>query len=218
MTRQLPLSFPWHERFVWSRFVAGPNAELVERLRGPREGFACFWLWGAPGVGKTHLLQALCREDGGVYVPAAAPKALDGYEAFERVVIDDVDTWFGDPRAEAALFRLFNEQDARGHVLVVAGRHTPTQARFALPDLASRLRGTAIFEVQALTEEATAGALVRAARDRGIELGDDAVRFLLLRAKRDLATLLTLLDAIDREALAAGRRVTVPLVKQALAL
>ena len=44
------------------------------------------------------------------------------------------------------------------------------------------------------------------------------MRFLLLRAKRDLATLLTLLDAIDREALAAGRRVTVPLVKQALAL
>ena len=218
MSQQLPLCFPLRERFLWSRFVAGANGELIERLRQRPEGFACFWLWGAAGVGKSHLLQALCREDGGVYVPAREIRELDGYEAFERVAIDDVDAWFGDAGAEEALFRLFNEQFARGHVLAVAGRRPPAQARFALPDLASRLRGAAIFEVRPLTEEALAAALARAAKDRGIELGDDAVRYLLLHANRDLATLLTLLDAIDREAMATSRRVTVPLVKRALAL
>lgn len=218
MTRQLPLRFPLRERFVWGRFVRDTNAELIERLRRPHDGFACFWLWGGAGVGKSHLLQALCREDGGVYVPAPALRELEGYEAFERVVIDDVDFWVGDQCAEESLFRLFNEQFARGHVLVVAGRRPPAEVRFALPDLASRLRGATVFQVRALAEEATTGALVRAARDRGIDLGDDAVRFLMLRAKRDLATLLALLDAIDREALAAGRRVTVPLIKRALAL
>lgn len=218
MTRQLPLRFPLRERFVWRRFVAGANAELVERLRAPQDGFMCCWLWGAPGVGKSHLLQALCREEGGVYLPATETRGLDGLEAFERVCIDDVDAWFGDRRAEEALFHLHNELFARGHALTVASRRPPREAPFALPDLASRLRGAAIFEVRPLTEAGTAAALVHAAADRGIELGDDAVRYLLLRTNRDLATLLTLLDAIDGESLASGRRVTVPLVKRALTL
>lgn len=216
MTAQLPLAFPLRDRFAWDRFVVGANGELARLLKRPVAGFACVWAWGAPGVGKSHLLQALCREQGGAYVPAPALRQLDGYEAFERVLIDDVDVWFGDRPAEEALFRLYNQQLAQGHQLALAGRCPPAAARFALPDLASRLRGGACFEMLPLDEAAVAEALQRAAADRGIRLGEDALRFLQRHASRDLASLLTLLERVDREALAAGRPVTVPLLKRAL--
>lgn len=216
MTAQLPLAFPLRDRFAWDRFVVGANGALAKLLQRPVAGFACVWAWGAPGVGKSHLLQALCREQGGAYVPAPALRALDGYEAFERVLIDDVDVWFGDRGAEEALFQLYNQQLARGHQLALAGRCPPAAARFALPDLASRLRGGTCVEMLPLNEAAVAEALQRAAADRGIQLGEDALRFLQHHATRDLPSLLKLLERVDREALAAGRRVTVPLLRSAL--
>jgi len=49
-------------------------------------------------------------------------------------------------------------------------------------------------------------------------LGDDIVSYLLTRYSRDLGFLMTLLDRLDRYALAEHRLITVPLLKQMLAV
>ena len=218
MTRQLPMTFPLRTRFTFERFTVGPNRELVEDLRAPVDGFRCTWLWGAPGVGKTHLLQAVCHAPGSAYVPARDLRDIDGYQAFERVLIDDVDAWLGDRGMEEALFHLYNEQLAAGHALAVAADRTPATATFALSDLASRLRGAACFEMAALSDNAAIPALKRAAHDRGFLLSDEVVRYLMRRVGRGLPELLEHLDRIDRASMSASRRVTVAFVKEALAL
>ena len=60
--------------------------------------------------------------------------------------------------------------------------------------------------------------LKRAARDRGFDLPDDVVGFLMRRVGRGLPELLDHLETIDRASMSARRRVTVALVKEALAL
>ena len=216
--RQVPLAFRLRERFTLDRFLVGGNAELVTSLRRPVDGFYCAWAWGRSGAGKSHLLQGIAQNTGGAFVPATEIPAVDGYEVFDRVLIDDIHAWIGDRTAEEALLRLYHNRLERGLVLVATARNPPARMRFALPDLASRLRAAACFEVAPLTDEAAGAVLRRLAQDRGFDLDANVVSFLLRRTGRDMEDLLSLLETIDAESLSAQRRVTVPFVKQVLRL
>ena len=218
MARQVPLVFPLRERFTLDRFVVGGNAELVTTVRRPVDGFSCVWIWGPPGSGKSHVLQAISHETGGAFIPAAEIPSVDGYEVFDRLLIDDVHTWIGDQSAEEALLRLYNNRLERGFPLVATATRPPGQLDFALADLASRLRSSACFEISPPSDEAAGEILQRVARDRGFDLDPSVVSFLLRRTGRDLADLLRLLETIEAESLSAQRRITVPFVKQVLEL
>ena len=216
--RQVPLAFTLRERFTLDRFLVGGNTELVESVLRPVDGFFCAWVWGRSGAGKSHLLQAISHETGGAFVPATELPGVDGYEVFDRVLVDDIHAWIGDRPPEESLLRLYDNRFARGHALVMTARKPPAQLRFALPDLASRLRSAACFEISPPNDEAAAAVLRRAASDRGFDLDESVVSFLLRRTGRDLKDLLRLLETIDVESLSAQRRVTVPFVKQVLGL
>ena len=216
--RQVPLAFTLRERFTLDRFIVGENAELVASVRRPVDGFFCAWVWGRSGAGKSHLLQAVSHETGGAFVPATEIPRVDGYEVFDRVLIDDIHTWIGDNSAEEALMRLYDNRLERGLVLVATARKPPAQLCFVLPDLASRLRSSACFEILPPSDEAASVVLRRVAQDRGFDLDASVVAFLLRRTGRDLADLLRLLETIDAESLSAQRRITVPFVKQVLEL
>ncbi len=216
--RQVPLTFTLRERFTLDHFIVGGNAELAARVCRPVDGFFCTWVWGRSGAGKSHLLQAVSHETGGAFVPATQIPGVNGYEVFDRVLIDDIHAWIGDRAAEEALLRLYNNRLERGLVLVATARKPPTQLCFALPDLASRLRSSACFEISPPSDEEASAVLRRVAQDRGFDLDARVVSFLLRRTGRDLADLLRLLETIDVESLSAQRRITVPFVKQVLEL
>ena len=218
MTRQLPMRFPLRERFTFDRFAVGANREAVEHLRTPVDGFRCIWLWGRAGTGKSHLLQAACHAYDGAYVPARKLRDVAGYEAFDHVLIDDVGLWLGDRGTEEALFRLYNASLECGHALTLTAARPPKSTDFALTDLASRLRSATCFELLALSDEDAVPVLKRAARDRGFDLPDDVVGYLMRRVGRGLPEMLEHIETIDRASLSASRRVTVQFVKEALAL
>lgn len=216
--QQVPLAFPLRERFTLDQFLVGGNTELLASVCRPVDGFYCAWVWGRPGSGKSHLLQAVSHETGAAFVPATEIPNVHGYEVFDRVLVDDVHAWIGDRVSEEALLSLYNNRLQDGLVLVAAARKPPGELRFAIPDLASRLRASACFEMLPPSDEAAGTVLQRVAQDRGFELDANVVSFLLSRTDRDLAALLRLLEAIDVESLSAQRRVTVPFIKQVLAL
>ena len=74
-----------------------------------------------------------------------------------------------------------------------------------------------VFQVQALDENARVSALQLRSRHRGLELPDDTARYLLKRSRRDMASLYEILDRLDKEALRAKRRLTIPFVRDVLA-
>ena len=69
--------------------------------------------------------------------------------------------------------------------------------------------GTARFDL--------AVALTRHSALRGFRIDEPATSFLLQRVGRDLALLMQWLDRIDRFALARQRRITIPLIREAIA-
>ena len=225
-TAQLPLHFVLSRGRRFANFEATPeNAELVDAVRR-------FAADGAPGrvlvvgdagSGKSHLLEAASAEaSAGGDAVAFAPMrewssqdvdAVRGLGRSALVCIDDVDAIAGNRAWEEALLALVEEAASwRARVLVSAGA-MPPGIPFALADLRSRLSAATPYRLRELDDEGRARALRRHASARGIELPDDVLGYVLTRHRRDMPSLVALLDRLDYHSMARQRRLTVPFVR-----
>lgn len=225
--RQLPLRVRLHDRALFASYLPGPNAQvagqLAELARHQRSGF--WWLCGPEGSGKTHLLQALCTAAGAgaQYVPlselaAYGPAALAGWHGARWLCLDEAAVVIGNSEWERALFAVYRDCEERGASLLLAARAAPPQLSFALPDLASRCAAGLRLTLRALDEPAQLAALRLRAQQRGFDLPDETARYLQRRLPRDMRSLFAVLDELDAAALAAQRRLTVPFIRDVLAL
>lgn len=222
---QLALPLTLADHAVFGSFWPQGNEPLVaflEDLADGSGGPGC-WLWGARATGKSHLLQATCERagDAAIYLPLgllldAGPAMLDGVAARSVVCIDDVDRAAGLENWEYALFGLCNQLLDLGGSLVCSAVAAPRDCGMRLADLQSRFSQLPTFRVAVLAEPARIEALKLRARHRGLELPDETARFMLGRARRDMASLYRLLDRLDAAALQAQRRLTVPFVRDVL--
>jgi DnaA family protein len=227
--RQLPLGVGLGVSLRFETYAAGANAMAVAALQrvGDGESTASVWIYGPAGSGKSHLLQAACARAGDsgrstawlplTLVKREGPGLLDGFERLDLVALDDLDAVAGDADWEAALFTLYNGLAERRGRLAVAAAGSPVATAIRLPDLASRLAASEVHRLEPLPEADQAAALRRRAQHRGLELPEETLAFLTRRAPRNFATLCRMLDALDLEALAAQRRLTVPFVRDWLA-
>ena len=70
--------------------------------------------------------------------------------------------------------------------------------------------------VQPLKDEEKGAMLIEQAQQRGFDLPVDVMRYVLHHAPRDMPSLLSLFDELDKLSLQTQRRITVPLVKTLL--
>jgi DnaA family protein len=223
---QLALPLQLADHAVFESYLESGNEALVATLAhiaSDDEGHGC-WLWGASATGKTHLLQAVCDAAGdrSVYIPLSSVAGfgsgiLDGLSSRELICIDDIDRVAGLPEWEVALFDLCNQLIDAGSQLLVSAMSAPRECPIELADLRSRLARLPVFQLHALGEDERVSALQLRSRHRGLELPDETARYLLKRSRRDMASLYELLDTLDKEALRAKRRLTIPFVREVLA-
>lgn len=202
-------------------FIAGRNGALLHemsRLLEQGRGEGALYVWGATGSGKTHLLQAsvaaaIARGLSAGYVDCAGRGLDPALDSQQWLALDNVQHL--DEEDQFQLFALFNRARELGHVLVVAGP-CPAPRLPLRSDLTTRLGWGLSFEVQALDDSDKTLALCRHAQRRGFDLPADVARYLLIHLPRDMHTLATALDMIDRVSLMQHRTITLPLVRQAL--
>jgi DnaA-homolog protein len=219
---QYPFDFAIQTELSFDNFVSSPaNAALLHFLQGfAHSNERLCYLWGGMGSGKTHLLQALCQgSDRAVYIPlqqmlAHGPHTLDGLETLDMIVLDDLQVVAGQIAWEEKLFELFNAVQAAGGRLCFAATAGLALLPLQLPDLRSRLQLCVSYAV--VENEDAAKALIMRARaeQRGIELKDEVMQYIMLRNSRNLHDLMAVLDKLDELSLAEQRRVTIPFVKE----
>jgi DnaA family protein len=185
-------------------FIAGSNEEALHSLKMAIDGAneaRFIYLWGAPGSGKSHLLQA-CHD-----------LALE--RDLPLSVVDDVNTL--DEEAQIELFNYFNQLRASGGILITSGNAAPTQMGLR-DDLATRLAWGLVYQLHPLSDEEKAKALKTHAKERGMKLPDEVVDYCLRYLRRDLPTLMAVLNALDKWSLTEKKPVTVPMLKKLLQL
>ncbi|MBN8223540.1 MAG: DnaA regulatory inactivator Hda [Xanthomonadales bacterium] len=229
MGPQLPLAlrYPPDQRF--ESYIAPPDGALAA-LSWLAAGTGADWVYlaGASRTGKTHLALAVCAaaEQQGrraAYLPAIAAagrmrEALDALEGHDVVAVDGLDAIAGAWEDEVALFDFHNRARGSGLNVLYTARSIPDDIGLVLPDLRSRLGQCTRIALGALDDDGRRRVLRERAQRRGLVLEEAAIDWLMTRTDRDLARLLALLERIDRESLAAQRRVTVPFLRRMLGL
>lgn len=227
---QLPLAlrYPPEQRF--ETWIGAPAvlAQLQSLARGDggRLLGRNFYLQGAIGSGKTHLLLATCAAVdalGGrcdylslARVRGRARAAFEGLECTGLLALDDVDAIAGNREDEIALFDLHNRARDAGSGLIYAARDVPAALPLVLPDLRSRLVQCTLLGLRMLDDVGRAEVLRQRAAARGLQFDEAALDWLLRRHSRDLSDLGVLFERLDQASLAAQRRLTVPFLRQVL--
>jgi DnaA family protein len=211
MPEQIPLNlFPIPTPSL-GNFVIGPNGAALAALDAAvrRQGAEFIHLWGPPGCGRSHLIEALAGPTVSATVPA--------YHAEQHLyAVDDVHRL--SPGEQAALFNLQNAiRDANGaghRSVLVTSADLPPAALALREDVRTRLGWGLVFGLQSIGDDDLALALESHAVARGLKIGSELVPYMLTRLPRDIRSLLGVLDAADHFSLARGKALTVPVLRQ----
>jgi DnaA family protein len=225
---QLPLGVQLREAVSFDTFWPGPNADTVATLRGLVEKPGAVFLYSTGGFGKTHLLQALARAATEAGKRAAyldlhefrgqPPSALEGLEALDVVCLDSMHTVFLQTPWTLGVLRLTDELRARGKSIALAAKQPPERADSVLPDLATRLSAFTVFGLKPLFDADRRAYLRERASARGLEMSEDVATLIVSRMERSIPELLAVVEQLDRAALAAQRKLTLPFVRQMFGL
>lgn len=228
---QLSLGIKLRDEATFANFFRGPNAAAVaavEAIADPSSGLDLnyLYLWGAPGSGRSHLLQAACHRAAEVqalamYLPLGearlhGPQILEGMEGFDLLCLDDLDHIARDPAWEEAIFHLYNRIRDQGGRLLVASSSAPRALDLALADLTSRLGSGLIYQLAQLNDEDKQRMLQLRTELRGLQMPVEVARYILSRGSRDMGALFDALEHLDQASLEAQHRLTIPFVKRVM--
>jgi chromosomal replication initiator protein len=211
--------------FVLNRFVAGPCNQLalsaaVAVAEQPGMVYNPLVVYGAHGIGKTHLLQGVVRAAGDrlgagrcLYVPCGtfvddAVRALeDGwtgelrerYGAVALLAVDDVHLLAGRERSQEEFFHVLNSLLASQRQVVLSADRLPSEIADLQPRLASRITAglTVVLDMPCL--ETRMAILKDKARLLGIGVPEEVVRMIAERYDdvRAMADALVRLDTLS---------------------
>ncbi len=220
--RQLLLDWGAARPQTLDSFVIGRNRELAALLRrvadrttdAPDQRFVT--IWGDPGAGKSHLLNAL-KASGSARLlsPERSSREFAWSPGCALYLIDDCERL--NERQQHALFNLYNQVQDTGGTLIAAAGLPPAQLALR-EDLRTRLGWGLVYQLHGLTDEEKIAALSHAAQARGLALSPGVLPYLLTHFRRDMQSLSAMLDALDRYSLETQRPITMPLLRELLQL
>lgn len=230
MNQQLALAIQLNDEATLTDFCWGDNLLLQQQIQATLKGQGerLIYLWGTPGSGKSHLLQACCHAMEGhraaIYLPLHilqewGPQVIDGIEEQALIALDDIDAIARNAAWEEAVFHVYNRVRDNGQTsLIITGNCPPSQSLLDLLDLRSRLSWGLVFQLMELSDTDKISVIQLQAQKRGFELPASVGRFLINRCARNMHDLQGLLNRLDEASLVAQRKITIPFVKHVLGI
>lgn len=225
-TPQLPLALRAPADRIFDTYVGNPMAVSLLRALAQGDARDFVFLSGPSSSGKSHLLLAsvsAARAAGrdAAYLALGTARGhlrelLASQEDTSLIALDGLDDIAGERDDEIALFDFHNRARATDCSVLYAAHGTPAALTLSLPDLRSRLAQCTQLPLPAPDDDTRRAVLHLRAKNRGLELDDAVLDFLLRRVDRDLTSLVELLARLDSASLAAQRRITVPFLREFL--
>ena len=212
-------------------FTAG---ESISAAPG-KTAFNPLFLFGGPGLGKTHLAQAIgiaikkkYPELVVLYVPANRFKTqymdavnvknkltdfLAFYMKIDVLIVDDIQD-LQSPGSQNAFFNIFNHLHQSGKQLIFTSDRPSVQLENFEERLLSRLKWGLSVELQRPDFNTRLHMLKARAFREGVKLSDDVLHFLATRIKSNFRELEGALISLIANATLAHKEVTVELAEQ----
>jgi chromosomal replication initiation ATPase DnaA len=173
-------------------------------------------LIGPPASGKTHLARVWQALSG---AKTLEPDLLginfvDRLEAGTALIVEDADRG---SYQENALFHLINLARENRLFVLLTARSTPSRWNVKLPDLRSRLNALHAIEIGSPDDALIQTVMLKHFTDRQLDIDPKVLTYLALRVDRSLAAAAEAVAAVDRAALATGRKISRQLVNEVIA-
>ncbi|MEZ4553470.1 MAG: chromosomal replication initiator protein DnaA [Dehalococcoidia bacterium] len=229
------------ERYTFDHFIVGPANRLAFAAA---EGVAAepgrlynpLFLYGAAGLGKTHLLQAIghrTMEDGlrvaylsaeqftNQLITAIQQRKQEEFRARYRsadvLLIDDIQFIAGKEQTQQEFFHTFNELYEDAKQIVITSDKSPA----LIPQIEERLRTRfewgMIADIQAPDMETRVAILQAKARDQRARVPDEVFQLIAARYTNNIRELEGSLTRILAYSRLTGEPLTTELVQSALA-
>jgi chromosomal replication initiator protein len=172
LARQATAPPALNRALTFDTFVVGDENRLAftaaqALAKGDTTSPSPFVVFGASGLGKTHLLSAIgwvCHEQGSAvlyataerfgndYVSALAAKRIDAFRGAYRgcdvLIIDDIQFLEGKEKFQEEFFHAFNELHAMGRRIIVSADRAPMHLTGLSDALRSRLQWGLAVDLQ----------------------------------------------------------------------
>lgn len=202
-------------RYTLDNFVLGSNNDLAVSVArnivdNPGVKFNPFFLYGGPGLGKTHLVQAIgnallernpklkilylpTSEFYSGFIKALAAKKADEYRQkfmkLDVLIIDDFQMIMNKDASQVEFFDIFNAlYQANKHIIVTSDR-LPDQIKSVDERLASRLTWAGAYDLQLPQFEDRCAILRSKAEFKGAEIEDEAIEYIAENIKSNIRAL-----------------------------
>ncbi|MBQ3464756.1 chromosomal replication initiator protein DnaA [Candidatus Saccharibacteria bacterium] len=193
-----------NSKYTLDNFVIGSNNDLAVSaaksiIDAPGTRFNPFFLYGGPGLGKTHLVQAIGNEllnrnpDYKIlYTPISdfysdfidAVKLGKGKEfnhkfrKLDCLIIDDFQFIVGKEKSQEEFFNIFNDLYQLNKQIIVTSDRLPNQIKSVDERLASRLTWAGAFDLQLPKFEDKCAILRAKAEAIGAEIEPEAIEYI----------------------------------------
>jgi chromosomal replication initiation ATPase DnaA len=173
-------------------------------------------LIGPQASGKTHLARVWQALSGAHALDTDTLRMdfIDGLGAGTALIVEDADRSAYD---EKALFHLLNLARENGLSVLLTARTAPSRWHLSLPDLLSRLNAVPAVEIGPPDEALIRTVMLKHFADRQLDIDPKVLTYLSLHVERSLAAAAAAVAAVDRAALATGRKISRQLVAEVLA-
>ncbi len=201
-------------KYRFDNYVVGGNNDLAVSaahaiVEAPGERYNPYFIYGGPGLGKTHLIQAIgneilerAPETKVLYVTIeqfyhdfveAMRKKLGGfadkYRSVDVLIIDDFQFIVGKEKSQDEFFHTFNELHQKNKQIIVSSDRLPTQIATVDERLSSRLMMGVPIDIQMPDFEVRCAILKSKADLMGIEIENSAIEYLAENIKTNIREL-----------------------------
>ncbi|MEO1510779.1 MAG: chromosomal replication initiator protein DnaA [Planctomycetota bacterium] len=228
--------------YGFEHFVVGPGNRLahaasVAVANNPGRAYNPLFIHGDVGLGKTHLLQAICvqllTERPGlilhytscdVFVNGFMESVRSGHMSQFRhrfrdvdvLVIDDIHFLANRDRTQEEFFHTFNSLYQANKQIVLSSDAAPDEIPNLENRLVSRFNWGLVTKVDPPGYETRVAILQTKASLRGIELTDEVASFVAARVTTNIRELEGAITKLQIHARVSGREIDVGLAREAL--
>ena len=196
-------------------FVTSTNATAVKIVENwPNWPLLKLILAGPSGAGKSHLAYIWSEMTAGIVIDAKSLMDIDFRSISEvALCVEGLHQIAGNEELEAHAFHLHNLTQENGVPFLITGIGVPATWGLTLPDLASRINGTAVTELRAPDDMLLNALLIKQFNDRQIAIDPKIIGYLLQRMERSFAGVSRLVTELDETALKLKKPISIKLAR-----
>ncbi len=193
-----------NQKYTLDNFIVGSNNDLAfsaarSIIASPGDRYNPFFLYGGPGLGKTHLVQAIGNEllklhpDFKIFYTPISHFYSDFIDSIQNgkgkefnlkfrkldvLIIDDFQLIVGKEKSQEEFFNIFNDLYQLNKQIIITSDRLPSQIKSVDERLASRLTWAGAFDLQLPKFEDKCAILRAKAELSGVDIEPEAIEYI----------------------------------------